>query len=287
MINISSSRNMRAFARLLSIFAAPLCLASTAAGTPSSDPVDQMVAAERSFAADAQRIGITPAFRAYAAPDGLLMRPDPAPALDVLQGDVDTPGVRLEWQPAIAAMSLSGDLGFTTGPYRLLHGDTVMNGDTLTVWERGADGRWRWFLDHGLLPVKASEPAALPTEVAILGQGKPGRRRRPSGVADADAALNAAIVATGTAVIPGRLAQDGFLLRLQRGRLSKADALRVNGDNLRASATQLFGMRVSRAEDLAATYGRLTFDDPQGSHNYVRIWRHGATGWQLLVDLIN
>ena len=34
-------------------------------------------------------------------------------------------------------------------------------------------------------------------------------------------------------------------------------------------------------------YKRQTFDDPQGSHNYVRIWRHGATGWQLLVDLIN
>lgn len=275
------------FACLLSFAFLPLCVASAIAAEPSADPVERMIATELSFAADAQRIGIAPAFRRYAAPDGILMRPDPAPALEVLQGNVDMPGVRLEWKPAFAGMSRSGDLGFTTGPYRLFHGAQVMNGDTLTVWVRGADGRWSWLLDHGLLPIKASAPADLPGEVAIMRQGQPGPRRRPSGVIDADAALNAAVVAHGTAAIPDRLADDGFLLRLQRGRVPKAAAVDAIEHNLSVSTAQRFGMRVSRAEDLAATYGRLTFDDPQGSHNYVRIWRHGATGWQLLVDLIN
>lgn len=275
------------FIRLLSFAALPLCVVSAIAAGPSADPVDRMIATELSFAADAQRIGIAAAFRRYAAPDGILMRPDPAPALEVLQGNVDTPGVRLEWKPAIAGMSRSGDLGFTTGPYRLFQGAEVMNGDTLTVWVRGADGRWGWLLDHGLLPVKASAAADLPGEVAILRQGQPGPRRRPSGVIDADEALNAAVVTEGTAAIPGRLADDGFLLRLQRGRVSKAAAVDAVEDNPRASTVQRFGMRVSRAEDLATTYGRLTFDGAQPSRNYVRIWRHDTSGWQLLVDLIN
>lgn len=288
MAHVSPSRSgVRSFIRRLSIVAVPLCVASTPDAEPTADPVDQMIAAERSFAADAQRIGIASAFRAYAAPEGILMRPDPAPALEVLQGDVDTPDVRLEWQPAIAAISRSGDLGFTTGPYRLFHGSTVMNGETLTVWERSADGRWGWLLDHGLAPIKASAPADLPTEVIILRQGQPGRRRRPSGVIDADAALNEAIVAEGTAIISYRLADDGFLLRLHRGRLSKADAVRADEHNERASTAKIFGMRVSRAEDLAATYGRLTFVSPHPLRNYVRIWRHDATGWKLLVDLIS
>jgi hypothetical protein len=288
MVNLAPFRSgVRFLIRLLPIVAMPLCVASATVTEPSADPVDQMIAAERSFAADAQRMGIAPAFRAYASPDGILMRPDPAPALEILRGTVDTPGVRLEWQPEIAAMARSGDLGFTTGPYRLLHGDIVMNGDTLTVWERGADGRWGWLLDHGLLPTKASAPAELPAEVTILRQGQPGRRRRPSDVVDADAALNAAVVAGGAAVILDRLADDGFLLRQQRGRLSKAEAVGAGGDDWRASAGQTFGIRASQADDLAATYGRLAFDAPQSTRNYVRIWRREATGWQLLVDLIN
>ncbi|WP_263587868.1 hypothetical protein [Sphingopyxis sp. GC21] len=275
------------FTRTLSFSVLPLVVAYAFAAESGTGPVDRMIATELSFAADAQRIGIAPAFRRYAATDGILMRPDPAPALEVLQGNVDTPGVRLEWKPAIAGMSLSGDLGFTTGPYRLFQGAEVMNGDTLTVWVRGADGRWGWLLDHGLLPIKASAPAGLPGEVAIMRQGQPGPRRRPSGVIDADAALNAEVIAQGTAVIPGRLADDGFVLRLQRGRVPKAAAVDAVGDNLRVSTAQRFGMRVSRAEDLATTYGRLTFDGAQPSRNYVRIWRHDASGWQLLVDLIN
>lgn len=288
MVNIAPLRSgVRFFIHVLPIAAMPLCVASATVAEPSVDPVDQMIAAERSFAVDVQRMGIASAFRAYASPDGILMRPDPAPALEVLQKTIDTPGVRLEWQPVIAAMARSGDLGFTTGPYRLLHGDIVMNGDTLTVWERGPDGRWGWFLDHGLLPNRASAPADLPTEVTILRQGQPGRRRRPSDVIDADAALNAAIVTGGAVVIPDRLADDGFLLRQQRGRLSKAEALGAGSDDWRASAGQTFGIRASHADDLAATYGRLTSDNPKSTRNYVRIWRREATGWQLLIDLIN
>ena len=96
-----------------------------------------------------------------------------------------------------------------------------------------------------------------------------------------------AVVAGGAAVILDRLADDGFLLRQQRGRLSKAEAVGAGGDDWRASAGQTFGIRASQADDLAATYGRLAFDAPQSTRNYVRIWRREATGWQLLVDLIN
>ncbi len=274
----------------IAIFIGMLSLAAPANAT-SSDAATALIAAERAFAADAGRIGITAAFRAHVAPDGILIRPDPGPALFVLAKDADAPGQRLEWWPAIAAIARSGDLGFTTGPYRLSQGGKVMSGHFLTIWERSGDNRWRWYLDHGLPPVTESAVTAPPTDVVVLRSGMIATERfrkvKSPSAAGADAALNAAIVMSGTASIPHRLARDGFLLRLKRGMVAKSDAVREPGENLRVRAALTLGVRVSSAGDLAASYGRLAGNEPGPSHYYVRVWRRDGKVWRLLVDQVN
>ncbi len=260
--------------------AAVLFFPSVAGGASGEDRAAGLIAAERAFAADAGRIGITPAFRAHVAPDAILIRPDPAPALPVLAKEVDAPGVRLDWQPAIAAIARSGDLGFTTGPYRLTHKDKALYGRFLTIWERGADGKWRWYIDHGLPPVSTVPLEPAPATVAVLRRGLPARGRRTPGAAEADAALNAAIVARGTGAVAAHLAPDGHLLRLDQG------MVRVD-QGVPASGAETLGIRASAAGDLAASYGRLSLTDGGQSHYYVRIWRRDRAGWRLLVDQIN
>jgi len=66
----------------------------------------------------------------------------------------ESSGVSLTWAPVTAEAAVSGDLGFTTGRYtyraRGHDGETVCKtGDYVTIWRRGADGRWRAILDMG------------------------------------------------------------------------------------------------------------------------------------------
>lgn len=263
-----------------------LLFAATAGlgGASWDDAAAGLIAAERRFSADAERIGIASAFRAHVAPDGVLIRPDPVPAPEALAKDVDTPGLRLEWQPAIAAIARSGDLGFTTGPYQITHGDKVVHGRFLTIWERGSDGTWRWYLDHGLPPIGIGPGDPAPTVVAILRRGVPAKAASAPGASAADSSLNAAIVAGDTGVIAGYLAPDGHLLRAKRGMVKKAAA---GDDRMTVSVAETLGIRVSAAGDLAASYGRLMQAAGGRPHYYVRIWRRDRADWRLLVDQID
>ena len=60
--------------------------------------------------------------------------------------------VRLEWAPQAGAVARSGDLGFTTGPYRVMKDDAhppVDQGYFFSIWKHTAEG-WRVAVDSGV-----------------------------------------------------------------------------------------------------------------------------------------
>ena len=64
-----------------------------------------------------------------------------------------TPGFHVTWIPEFAAVSASGDLGYTRGTNEFIlpkagGGTTTLPGRYLTVWRRGADGVWRCVEDY-------------------------------------------------------------------------------------------------------------------------------------------
>jgi ketosteroid isomerase-like protein len=69
-------------------------------------------------------------------------------------GERPTPGDSLVWKPVIAGMSASCDLGFTIG-YSVSKGadaerkPRVNYGHYLTIWQKQADGVWKFVLDGG------------------------------------------------------------------------------------------------------------------------------------------
>ncbi|HEV2867423.1 MAG TPA: hypothetical protein VGX37_13010, partial [Allosphingosinicella sp.] len=57
-----------------------LAAAATALSTaPAADPVDEVIAAERAFAADTREHGFRDGFLAWVAPDGFTFHPRPGP----------------------------------------------------------------------------------------------------------------------------------------------------------------------------------------------------------------
>ena len=141
------------------------------------------VEAERAFAATAQTKGQWTAFRAFAAPDAVMMLDGPQPAAPFLKDKKDPP-VAVMWWPAHVVTSCDGSLAFSTGPWRR-KGGTAM-GRYFTIWRHDAEG-WRWIYDGGRqdetgtpagdVPVQprhgmCRKPPALPEETPPVGGGR-------------------------------------------------------------------------------------------------------------------
>ena len=111
-----------------------------AAATPTA------IDAERAFAADAQKVGQWTAFRKYATDDALMFIPQPTNAQTFLKDRKDPP-VAVFWWPGQSYVSCDGTIAVNTGPWVRQWGKSV--GYFTTVWQRQADGSWKWTLDHG------------------------------------------------------------------------------------------------------------------------------------------
>ena len=118
----------------------------------------EIVDAEREFAAMAKTEGIPKAFLAYAAEEAVLMRNN-----SLVKGkaemaaffETQMPGngeLSLSWEPDFVDVARSGDLGYTYGKFVFSMTDSTgvireNIGVFHTVWKRQADGSWRFVWD--------------------------------------------------------------------------------------------------------------------------------------------
>jgi len=259
------------------------------AGACASAPTETLVtpapviAAERAFAANAADVGWVQAFRAFVAPDGMLLRPEPVDAPETLAAEEDHGQRDLAWWPAYAGIARSNDFGFTTGPFAI--GDRPVGGHYFTVWRKQPDGSWKWIFDGGPMvadpaPIaRDGEPGALP--VASRGAGS------------AEAAIAAV-----TAI--ERVATDGAALLAYMAEDVRANRMRVAPGVGRAAAAAAYArpagsVRYEMVRRDASTAGDLVFtlqdvrwagaEGERGGH-VGRIWQLRPEGWRIVYDQI-
>lgn len=149
-----------------------LLLASTVAGCAAPrraapDPVTlraELIAADLAFAADAAARGMD-GWVAHFTSDAVRLRLGGTSAAGTVVQGLDAvraydasffadPAARVEWAPTEAGAFADGMTGFTTGRAAMVRRaggavDTLWTGTYISLWRRGADGRWRVFLDTG------------------------------------------------------------------------------------------------------------------------------------------
>ncbi len=242
-----------------------------------------VIAAERAFAADGARRGWAAAFRAWAAPEAIMLSPDPVNAhenLATIPGDGET---TLEWRPAYAGIARSGELGFTTGPFQIRGRDGVV-GHYFTVWRLQPDGRWRWIFDAGT-DVVDTDPIGADAEVPML----PVAER---GAGTAQQAIDQVTALEAAKADPVALAE----LLAGDARVHRAFVPRAIG---RAAAAALFAadgaLRFRGLRREASTAGDVVFsmgearDRHEGAERlryYARIWQLRPEGWRIVFDEI-
>ena len=129
---------------------------------PVANP-SRVVAAELAFARAAQDKGQWTAFRYYAHDEAVMFVPEPVIARDWLKGR-DNPAQAVKWQPHHVWSSCDGSLAVTRGAWQRADGT---NGYFTTVWQRRADGEYRWKLDQGdTLETPLEAPEFVRTDIA-------------------------------------------------------------------------------------------------------------------------
>jgi ketosteroid isomerase-like protein len=264
-------------------------MALIAAASAKDGSPDEVVAAERAFAADARAHGWVAAFKRYAAPEAIAFRPDPANVQKSMADQPDEPADRsLKWWPVYAGIARSGELGFTTGPYTA--GDKAF-GHYFTVWAKQSDGSWRWIFDGG--PRNATEsplgpdtaPTYLPTATGSSGSAETAWVE----VGAAEGALAKGALTNARAVYLVYLSADARVMgsREQPATDAAAREAELERRGIAITFAQLGG-RASRAGDLVYTYGDAawTRDGEARRGHYVRIWQKRGARWALVFDEI-
>jgi ketosteroid isomerase-like protein len=257
-----------------------LLFAALFAGAAVAGDFEDMVAAERAFAADASARNTRDAFLAAYSEDGIAFAPGPRNAQRVWEKRSANKN-KLEWTPEVAEIASSGELGYTSGPWRFTaEGDDKPSafGHFFTVWRKDEDGKWKVLVDHGV----SHNPSVFPDKVVRrggIGAGAP-----PTWAVGIDELRKADQQPAGA--LDSRLVSADFW-RLREG--APPDS-RAEGQALPSFATSRLdtGLVVSKAGDLAATWGGGV-----GSPGWVRVWRRPAAddapgrGWVLVAEVVS
>lgn len=281
----------------LSLLAAaePAAPPAAAPGAGASSTPATLVEAERAFARDAAEQGTRSAFLKWLAPTGVVFRPGPVNGWKTYEASKRNDAV-LSWQPAYAALSADGELGWTTGPWAWRPGrnrDDSAWGEYLSLWRRQPDGRYLAVLDVGVSHAKHAGPAEPPRFLAPADAPRTGRgpldRRRSLWKADADFGALARQGGVATA-FEGFGAERLIVLRegLPRvvGLVAACDTVRVREGSARLMSLAQF---ISAGGDVGYTYGSYVSGEVAApdSGYYVHVWHRGRTKpWELAVSLV-
>ena len=267
--------------------AAPLLLLAlgACAAAPRNDP-DSLAAAESAFAAQSVREDMRAAFMANFGPDGLFVRDGWVGARDWL-GPRPAPPIVLDWRPAYVEVAGSGDLGLSTGPWKLVPRDkpgaAPGYGQFVSIWHRDpGDSPWRVLVDLGIAnPGPALWDAPLVGRVARtvrytmpLAEAEQ-RFQRLAREHDARAAYQA----FGAGDL--RLYREGSMPVSTRAEAVASIPAGTPG------AWQVDEVRTAGSGDFGYTRGSLVAaggTQPQGY--FLRVWRHEPAGWRIALDVV-
>jgi ketosteroid isomerase-like protein len=258
--------------------------------TTLSAPVAALADAERQFAAAGARDGIQKAFLAHFADDAIVLRPFVTSAQAWHRTHPDKPG-HLAWGPQYLAVSSSGDLGVSSGPWHfegVRDGKHVSaDGHFLSIWRHDEAHGWRVILDHGIghgppaTAVDKTQLVALATGLAA--STDTGKADRERSLAAADAGLRARL-ASGAADAYAQVSRPNTLW-LREGSLPQTSLAPPASEAAACGCGPRVRLVLAESGDFGYTVGGS--DSARDKGIDIRVWKVDTTGnqWTLLVDL--
>jgi len=273
---------MKNVAALLLI--APAALAFDSARLPD---LQSVIESERSFARAAIDHGIRDSFLQFFADDSIIFAPAPTNG-KAFYAKYDDKGRQLIWQPIFAAISNSGELGVTTGPWHLQKSKAeetpIAFGQFVSIWKKQPDNSWKVIVDVGVDHPQPKEPPpegqfslpnAAPSSESELAKKEEifaNGLKKDSGAAVLDLAGNGIRV----------FRDDSFPL------VGKDAAKSMLASDQGEVSRKTSGSGISASGDLAYRYGsysRAAGKTVEPGY-YLTIWQTDRSGdWKIILDL--
>lgn len=291
----------------LCCLAAILSSASIAQSTRDSSAITSLVNAERSFARTSLEKGARPSFMMFFADDAVVFRPHPVKYKEAMKS-VPAPKNPLEttlsWEPLYADVSLSGDMGYTTGPSVWIDNTPAKRptyyGFYFSIWKKQSTGEWKVAFDIGVeLPGPYNGPRALqlapPTERRTV-EKKMNAEEQRSSLLNAERIFLRAVNKSGAST-----ALDQILGIEPRVHRQKEQPI-IGSDSIRAyfisklylSTWEPLYCDVAESGDLGYVYGSYEIKGPDDRSAekekgyYIRVWKQDAVNqWKFVVEVTN
>ncbi|BCS31564.1 hypothetical protein TBR22_A07660 [Luteitalea sp. TBR-22] len=277
---------------LLSITAGAVALATVTLPAQSPEAWTSLVEAERAFAAHSVRTTMREAFLAHLSERAVLFSPGPVNGHALYANAPARPG-QLSWAPEVVDIAASGDFGYSTGPHqfrRAADGPVMRQGYFCSVWGRDGQQAWKVLVDLGIsqpqplsLDVTPRRPAAAPAVSA----GSAAQAR--ASLEAAEKRLTAALAVDQVQAYRAALAPHARVYRdgnPPAEGVEAAVALLSRRGAVTSAAPEAF--EIASSGDLAYAHGRLALAGARADAppvHYVRVWRHQAEGWRVVLDV--
>jgi ketosteroid isomerase-like protein len=276
---------MRASAFLLLACAA---CAATEPRSPAMDDARSLAAAETAFAAHSVREDMRAAFMAAFADDGVLVRNGWVTVAESV-GARPPPPIVLDWRPVYAEVAASGDMGLSTGPWKITSkvdpNAPPAYGQFVSVWKRANGGPWRVAVDLGIAhPQPAFWDRPLET-IAVSSE--------PASAEDTiDAAERRFAQAAKTGGPRAAYARHGSSsLRIYRNSVSP-----MAGKQVALAWRELDGEKREWTVEKSETARSRDFGYARGAYSeapgrvagwFLRVWHREAGEWRIALDVSN
>lgn len=264
-----------------------LQVAPAAAQQNGSRAVDEVVAAERNFAATAAARGLKTAFLENAADSAIVFGARPVNAKKLWERIPESDAL-LAWQPVWADVSASGQMGYTTGPFAFSADRSSAPGsfgEYVTIWKKQPDGAWKFVIDIGVRHKKTTFRETA--ELVIARQGAKKRGKEASWIELENDLVDFLKRSTTAKAYRKFAAPEIRFLRevsLIDGGQNPADDT-GSKQNTKLALTPLGGEATA---DLAYAYGEYQLTDPAKKAEkgfYLHIWKRENKGWRVVLDL--
>jgi ketosteroid isomerase-like protein len=252
------------------------------------DDARSLAAAETAFAAQSVREDMRAAFIANFAADGVFVRGGWVGAREWL-APRPAPPIVLDWRPVHTEVAASGDLGLSTGPWKLASRTdpdaSPAYGQFVSIWKREPGMHWRVLVDLGIShpqpvfwdrPLETVAVAAEPAAASDTLEAAEGRFAEEA----ARNGARAAYAKYGSSAL--RLYRDGM-----SPMVGKQAALAWRGlDEPRAWHVEK--NEAARSGDFG--YARGSYSIARGAATagwFLRAWHREGGAWRIAMDVTN
>jgi hypothetical protein len=265
-----------------------VCLLVMIVSIQAQKGIEAMIQAEKSFAAYSVSHSTKEAFLQYIDSNSIMFDSGKAvKALDFWNKREKNAGV-LNWWPQYAEIAITGDFGYTTGPwtYQPSKNDSIVaRGQYTTVWRLTPNGEWKFLVDLG---IDNTQPVAMSEVTRVETPKTSGRTLAIPHIAPLIARENnfqllfkkniskAYKKCLSTQSILNR---HGYLPAITSA--EQKTIITTTPANIQFTLT---GLSYSPEEDMGYVYGAAVRNGK--TENYLHVWRHEKEGWVLALEVL-